>query len=435
MTALAITGCRGVQPSAGLDAGQTALRAADFLSSLGANAAISRRGERLDQTARAVRYLGLRWIRTGYEGGIPVQDLLDLHRRTGVLFSYGLLSGGADLERLLSGGRILAQSNALLAFEGPNEPNNWPVTYGGKQGGGNGSWLPLARLQRDLYRSVKNDALLSNIPVWSISENGAQTDNAGLQFLTIPDGAGTLMPAGTHYADYANCHNYLFHPAAPGLRDNQSWNVADPSPACQVDGLYGNYGRTWRAHFRGYTLADLENLPRVTTETGAVVNAELTEEKQGKLILNLFLAQFKRGWRYTALYLLRDRTDESGNQQFGFYAPGYRPRRAADYLHNLTTILNDRDQPFRPMSLAYTIPEQPATVHDLLLQKKDGSFFLVLWDERVQESDRIQVMFSRRQKFRLYDPTQGIDPLGPWSQGTQVVLTLSDHPVILELDR
>ena len=30
----------------------------------------------------------------------------------------------------------------------------------------------------------------------------------------------------------------------------------------------------------------------------------------------------------------------------------------------------------------YSIPNQPATVHDLLLQKSDGTFELVLWGER-----------------------------------------------------
>ena len=107
----------------------------------------------------------------------------------------------------------------------------------------------MARLQRDLYRGVKSDPVLRDYPVWNITESGAQTDNVGLQFLTIPDGADTLMPAGTTYADSANCHNYITHPSWPGLHDNQTWLSASPGPDCPVDGLYGNYGRTWRNHF------------------------------------------------------------------------------------------------------------------------------------------------------------------------------------------
>ena len=66
--------------------------------------------------------------------------------------------------------------------------------------------------------------------------------NLPWQFLTIPAGAGTLMPDDTRFADYANCHNYLTHPGWPGLHDNQTWGAADPSSACRVDGLCGNIG-------------------------------------------------------------------------------------------------------------------------------------------------------------------------------------------------
>src|SRR5438477_210476 len=85
------------------------------------------------------------------------------------------------------------------------------------RGGRAPSWLAVAKLQQDLYAAVKGDAALKKYPVWSISENGAERDNVGLQFLTIPKGAGASMPDGTKYADYANCHNYINHPAAPGL--------------------------------------------------------------------------------------------------------------------------------------------------------------------------------------------------------------------------
>src|SRR5205807_3497879 len=144
-------------------------------------------------------------------------------------------------------------------------------TYQGEAGGRSGTWMPVAKLQRDLYRAVKSDPLLKKYPVWSITEGGAETDNVGLQFLTIPNGAGTLLPAGTGFADYANVHNYIYHPNAPGLEDNKTWKAADPTPACKVDGLYGEYGRTWARHYPGYAAADLLTLPRVTTETGTTI--------------------------------------------------------------------------------------------------------------------------------------------------------------------
>ncbi|HSW01207.1 MAG TPA: hypothetical protein VLI39_13610 [Sedimentisphaerales bacterium] len=412
-----------------------AVAVGEFLASLGACSAISRRGEKLANTIEAAKYLGLRWFRVGYESNIPVVDLIELHERTGVRFSYGLMSGGADIARLLTGARELAMADALIALEGNNEPNNWGVTYQGEAGGRDRSWLPVAKLQRDLYAAVKADPVLAKYPVWSLSENGAQTDNVGLQFLTIPEGAGCLMPDGTRYADAANCHNYMTHPAWPGLHDNQTWIAADPTSACKVDGLYGNYGRTWRRHYPGYSESDLLTLPRVTTETGVTLEGPVTERVQAALYLDVFLAQFKRGWSHTCIYLLRDRTDEAGNQTFGFYRPDYSPRLAATSLHNLTTILADRGSAQSLGTLNYSIPNQPATVHDLLLQKSDGTFELVVWGERFTGgSDSVTVNFGRQcSSVRIHDPTAGTSPTQSLASVKSVPLTLADHPVILEI--
>lgn len=409
----------------------------DFLNSIGVNSAVSTRGESLKKTIEICKYLGVRWIRSGYEGGIQVSDMVEAHKQAGVKFSYGLLSGGTDIPRLLEGGRQLASAGALLAFEGLNEPNNWGIKYKDKEGGKEQSWMPVAEVQRDLYAAVKADRQLKDYPVWSLSENGAQTDNTGLQFLEIPKGAGTLMPEGTKYADYANCHNYFMHPSHPGLYDNQTWNAADPGPDCKVDGLYGNYGNTWRAKFKGYEGAGLDRLPRVTTETGATIGGALTEEKQARMFLNLYLAQFARGWSYTALYLLRDRSDEAGNQTFGFYKPDYSPRKAAVYMHNLTTILADEAGSAvqnKPGELIYSIAEVPETTHHLLLQKNNGRFALVVWAERVEGTDTIKIEFGKKaSNIRVFDPTVSDAAISSIENSDAVTLTLSDHPMVIEL--
>ena len=415
----------------------TAVRATDFLNSIGANSSISKRGETLQDTIKAARYIGLGWIRAGYEGDIPIEDLLALHAQAGVRFSYGLGSGGTDIPRLLAGGRRLAAAGALLAFEGPNEPNNWGVTYQGEKGGGGApSWLAVAKLQRDLYQAVKSDPALKKYPVWSISENGAETDNVGLQFLTVPAGTNSLMPDGTRYADAANVHNYIYHSNSPGLNDNKTWNAADPSPACKVDGLYGNYGSTWAHHYAGYSVAALETLPRVTTETGGTIGGVVTEDIHALNLMSMYLDQFKRGWSDTDVYLLRDRSDESGNQQFGFYRPDYTPRKAAVYLHNLTSVLADHGLLKTPGRLGYTIPNEPATVHDLLLQKSSGVFELVVWDEQVSGTSTVRVNLGRAFPLvKAYDPTVGTAPMRTLRNAASLTLTLSDHPIIVEVPR
>ena len=179
------------------------------------------------------------------------------------------------------------------------------------------------------------------MPVWSVSE-GARRRTTWAAIPHIPWGAGTLLPAGTTFADCANVHNYMYHPGSPGPGDNKTWNAADPTSACRVDGLYGNYGVTWGKQFRGYSEAELLTLPRVTTETGATIGGPVTEEMQARNLLTTYLDQFKRGWRYTAVYLLRDRWTRRGTRRSGSSGRDYAPRKAAVYLHNLTAILADR---------------------------------------------------------------------------------------------
>jgi len=282
---------------------------------------------------------------------------------------------------------------------------------------------------------VKGDPLLRKYPVWSISESGGEVDDVGLQFLTIPRGRHTRMPEGTVYADCANVHNYIYHPGSPGPEENKAWKAADPTSACKIDGLFGNHGVTWAKHFRGYSEDELIALPRATTETGCTIGGPVTEEVQALNLMSMYLAQFKRGWSHTAVYLLRDRTDEAGNQTFGFFKPDYAPRKAATYLHNLTTILADRGEATRAGRLRYTLPEQPATVHDLLLQKSDGTFVLVVWGERLKGSDGVTVRLGATYPaVRVYDPTVGTEPVQTHRRVASLELTVSDHPWLLAVE-
>src|SRR5713226_9769877 len=369
-----------IWPRHSLAAPNAAVATSDFLNSIGVATTFPDRGQPLARTIEMVRYCGFRWVRAGIEGlsdkgPTTIETFLDLHRETGVRLSWGLVSGGIDVKKLVETGMVLAEAGALLAFEGNNEPNNWGVTYQGEKGGGSEpSWMAVAKLQRDLYQAVKSDPVLAKYPVWSISESGAQIDNVGLQFLTIPPGAKTLMPDGTKYADYANVHNYVYHPRSPYPADNKTWNAADPTALSEVDGLFSNFGVTWGKRFRGYAEDQLNGLPRVTTETGTSIEGPVTEEMQGQMLMNLYLAQFKRGYSYTSVYLLRDRTDEGGNQSYGFFRADYSPRKSAIYLHNLTTILAEKGALAKPGALDFTIENQPRTVHDLLLQRSDRTF-------------------------------------------------------------
>ena len=209
------------------------------MNSIGVVTSFPDRGQSLGGTIEIIRYCGFRWVRAGIRGfsdrgPTTIWTFLELHRDTGVKFSWGLVSGGTDIKKLVRTGRVLADAGALLAIEGNNEPNNFGVVYQGEKGGGGRgiSWMPVARLQRDLYQAVKGNSVLANYPVWSNPRNLALSRiTLGSNFSHLLPGANTLMPDGTKYADYANVHNYLYHPNSPYPEDNKAWDAADPTAA------------------------------------------------------------------------------------------------------------------------------------------------------------------------------------------------------------
>jgi hypothetical protein len=404
-----------------------AISSKEFLSSLGVNTHVDQGYSALNYIA-PLKYMGIRNIR---DGGRHLSSSIMLHQQAGILVD---LVGG-DVVGLIAAAKNLAAFGALLSIEGPNEPNNFPVVYQGRKGGGASlqSWTPVAELQRDIYAAVKSDADLRLYPVFHVSEGGAEMQNVGLQFLRIPNGSNTTLPAGTAFADFANVHNYVTGNGV-GYVDNQAWQAADPILNKAWDGLYGEYGTTWRGHFQGYSDTQLLTLPRVTTETGWETKADIgSEELQGKILVNTYLAQFKRGWRYTFIYELGEGEGSAANQ--GLYHKDWTPKVAARYIHNLTTVISNKEITVTPGKLRYAIPEEPITVHDMLIQKTKTLFDIIIWGERILGEDKIALDFdSVHPKIDLYDLTIATSPIQTFKNINRVDLTVSDHALVVEID-
>lgn len=410
--------------------GVAAFRANDFLNSIGICAHMAQGIDGPDGVGAATKFAGIRAVRDAASSS-TVAGWLSVFQQSGArvaLLPDGTVQGTIDIAKQLQA------AGALLAVEGPNEPNNFPVTYQGQTSDYNGSFLPVANFQRDLYAAVKAEPTLATVPVFHSSEaGGSEPDNVGLQFLTVPDGAATTVPSGTRYADFANTHNYVCGHSAQ-LVDNVCWNAEDPTMNGDWDGMYVEYGNTWHGQFAGYSSSDLTNLPRVTTETGWTTSGpgSISQEQQGRLFLNLYLAAFKRGWSYTFIYMLRD---DPVQGIWGLFDTEWQPKVSGTYLHNLTTILADTGAGSATGKLDYSIAIQPATVHDLLLQKTIGTFELVIWDERPSGgTDTVVVdLGGNRASVHVYDPTTGTAPTQTLTNVSSVTLTLTDHPNVIEL--
>jgi hypothetical protein len=409
-----------------------------FLDSIGVCSHLTQGLDAEPNVATCLTYAGIHNVRDdGSTNPKAIQNFISLHAATGAKFC--LLPPSANPADWPTQYDAVADAGALLAVEGTNEPNNEPPTFEGQKSSSTTA-MPTAKFQAALYAFAKADSHLMGIPVFGSSESGGyEPDNVGLQYQTIPTPLpeGVLMPAGTAYSDFANTHNYIIGNGITKPVDNIAWKAEDPLLNSNWDGLFGEYGVTWSKHFPGYSKAELVALPRVTTETGWYTSNEdnqgqkyaVSLDQQGKLLLNVYLSAVKQGWSYTFVYYLHD----SPQGEWGFFGPDYKPKPSARYLHNLTTILADTES-FKPGSLAYSIADEPKTVHDLLLQKKDGTFYLAVWDDRPvgEGTDNVKVDLGGDHEVNQYDPTVDTtaQSLGKVSSAT---LSLSDHPVILEI--
>jgi len=420
-------------PEGDMPVKKKAVAAADFLNSMGVCVHIQH-GEDAGRMAPLLRYVGVRNVRDAADRNYDTSGLIRLHDDAGVRVAISMGSGArdGDLPAVLDMARRLHRAGALLAIEGPNEPNNFGgVTYRGRSTVADNTWMPVAEMQRDLYEKVKSDTELSRYPVFGVSETGAQTDNTGLQFLVVPPGTQCLMPEGTRFADYLNVHNYMYHPSWQGLADNRVWMAADHTGECRVDGLYGNHGLTWLKKYEGYTVSQLARVPRVTTETGVRVgdsNGEVTERVQACHYMNVYLAQFCRGWKYTFIYEMID----DGDGAFGFFHRDYAtPRLAAHALHNMTTLIAD-SLTADTDSLAYSLSTETDCVHDLLIQKHGGEFVLAVWGERAAGSEKVTLRLAEQYVLEVFDPLVGLAPVTR-CYGRKLTFEVSDHPVMIRI--
>lgn len=150
------------------------------------------------QVTAGIQYIGVRHWRDDYSGDpVNITHFCNIHNATGATLDGLPYQGNMSATFQFSWDLIQTQRGGLFAVEGDNEPNNFNYSYNGNLCSQSTSFLPCAQHQRDLYAMVKADSNLHNLPVFAETEPGAEPDNVGLQFVTIPAGSGTSMPDGT----------------------------------------------------------------------------------------------------------------------------------------------------------------------------------------------------------------------------------------------
>ncbi len=326
-------------------AAESASSASSFVDSIGVNTHMlysdTPYGSRFDEVKQRLTELGVRHIREDLAVERP-----DQYQRLNELAADGIKStlilgdpgnGPAGLEELIATVKDRL-AGAVDAVEGPNEYS----TRGGP------NWRSdLAAYQQNLYATVKGDPGLASLPV--IGPSIVHGDQA-----TLGDVSSNL--------DFGNMHSY---PNGAMPEENLSSQLVSAAL---------NSG----------------SKPVMATETGynTAINSSselkpVSEEAMATYIPRLFLEYFSRGVTRTYSYELLDESSDPAQADpeahFGLLRNDLSPKPAFDALRNTVGILNDPGAGFTPEALEYTVDGDQTDLHQVLLQKQDGSFYLALW--------------------------------------------------------
>jgi hypothetical protein len=188
--------------------------------------------------------------------------------------------------------------------------------------------------------------------------------------LTSESAYAAVAPLGS-YADFGNMHDY-FAGRNPGTG---GWGGT---------GAFGTYGSL--AYNIAVAAQATGTKPMVATETGyADASSDpyyVPAATKTDYTLRTLLEHWNAGVARTYLYELVD----EGGAPFGSYGladANANPKRVYTALKGLLTHLSDPGPAFSPTSLTYALTA-PSSVHHTLLQKRSGTYELLLWIEAPQ---------------------------------------------------
>ena len=403
-------------------ADQTILSASSFISSIGVNTHVGYAWGAYNNLALVMddlKYLGVTTLRDGLTNIPSAQPVLDGLAAAGYKFDLvvpsGVPAGGtAALQQYVASLDQFAAEHpgSIIALEGLNEANIQAFSYNGSS-----SVEAAAQFQAVYYAALKGDASLASIPVYNLSLGyDDTTDYAKL---------GNLSGS----SDFGNSHAYVNTSTTPqAALASLLANAASVSPGHSV----------------------------VITETGYTTQADTAyiganENVQAKSILNTLVDAYKAGVSTTYLYQLLDTGEASSTDpeaHFGLFNADGTPKLAATAIHNLTTILSDdgkgSNQP--TASLGYSLSNLPSTGNSMVLGKSDGTYDLVVWAEPKVWNDATDTEISNpaqsvtvnlgsvHHSVNVYDPLSGTSPIATYTDVSQIVIPLSDHLLVIEID-
>lgn len=292
---------------------------------------------------------------------------------------------------------------AVESFEGLNEHDISSRT----------NWVGEVRsFQRALYAAVKGDPRTASLPVYgpSMAHPGNAASVGGLSdYLTM--GAIHPYPGGNLPMSSIRDH------------ERRSAIISGSRPFVATEAGYHTAVRWTGAH------------------------PGISEQAQARYIPRLLLEFFNAGVQRSYLYEFIDQgTDDSQREQcFGLLRSDGSEKPAYTSLKNMLTILQDPGPGFPTSTLGYTLDGDTSEVGHTVLQKRDGRFYLILWQNTrsydlqsranitVNQRPAVLTLATAAQSIRIFDPLTSASAIEQHRDQGSVALQINDAPLIVEI--
>lgn len=184
-------------------------------------------------------------------------------------------------------------------------------------------------------------------------------------------------------------------------------------------------------------------LPLIAPQTGYDTSsaAGVTVGVQAKYVVRMLLEHFRLGVPRTYVADLADSVPglEGGpSEGLGLLYSDGSPKPAFEALARTMALLADPGPRFVPGRLAFTVSPALPNVHQLLLQKRNGLFYLLLWrevpsvDADVSEAVVINLE-SPAKGMTLFSPVYGATPLQQ-GQGRSIAVNVPDSLAVVVIE-
>ena len=300
-------------------------------------------------------------------------------------------------------------ASAILAFEGPNEVDNNSYNWGGVPAFGANA----KAYQAQMYQHAKQIAP-------GVTVIGLTTTSAG--------GASYVGDISS-YMDAGTLHPY---PSAQ-------------VPTADLQGMESRLAPLNAAH-KGWWVTET-GYYTAPNATQNVYQPGVTEAAQAKYAPRLYLDYFNAGISHTSIYELIDEHSSQSDAEanYGILRNDGSQKPAYASIKNLISLLSDPGAAFTPTAtLGYTLAGTTGTIRQALFQKRDGRFYLVLWNDVtvfntsakrdvVNAAVNVVVSFATQPRtITRYQPASSASGASVVSAKT-ITVAVPDSPVILEI--